>query len=76
MSSLGSFSDLFLRRIGTTPFVYQRRARSMVQVPGELPHDLFPGCLSLMGRLPASAFRNFQEAAAVSPPVRYEVVCK
>jgi AraC-like DNA-binding protein len=61
-SSLGSFSDLFLRRTGSTPSAFQRRARGMVQVPGGIPEELFPGCLSLMARLPASAFRNFQEA--------------
>jgi|SRR5262249_2415799 len=61
-SSLGSFSDLFTRRIGTTPSGYQRRARVLVQVPANFPQELFPGCLSLMGRLPASAFRNFREA--------------
>jgi len=61
-SSLGSFSNLFACRIGTTPSAYQRRARVMVQVPGTLPHDLFPGCLSLMSYLPPSAFRNFREA--------------
>ena len=63
-SSLGSFSDLFTRRTGTAPSVYQRRARVVVQVPGILPAELFPGCLSLMARLPASAFRNFGEASA------------
>jgi AraC-like DNA-binding protein len=63
-SSLGSFSDLFTRRTGAAPSVYQRRARVVVQVPGILPAELFPGCLSLMARLPASAFRNFGEASA------------
>jgi AraC-like DNA-binding protein len=58
--SLGSFSDLFARRIGMAPSAYQRRARVLVQAPGALP--LFPGCLSLMGYLPLSAFRNFREA--------------
>lgn len=61
-SSLGSFSDLFARRFGSSPSAYKRRARSMVQVPGNFPQELFPGCFSLMGALPASAFRNFQEA--------------
>ena len=61
-SSLGSFSDLFTRRVGTTPSAYQRHARVLVQVPGTFPPDLFPGCLSLMRCLPASAFRNFREA--------------
>ena len=62
-SSLGSFSDLFTRRFGVPPSVYKRRARAMVQVPGNVPQELFPGCLSLMGCLPTTAFRNFQEAS-------------
>ena len=61
-SSLGSFSELFARRLGSSPSAYKRRARAMVQVPGNFPQELFPGCLSLMGALPASGFRNFQEA--------------
>jgi AraC-like DNA-binding protein len=61
-SSLGSFSDLFARKFGSSPSAYKRRARTMVQVPGNFPQELFPGCFSLMGALPASAFRNFQEA--------------
>jgi AraC-like DNA-binding protein len=63
-SSLGSFSDLFARRVGAPPSDYRRRARVMVRVPGFAPPELFPGCLSLMGRLPASAFRNFREASS------------
>jgi AraC-like DNA-binding protein len=51
MSSLGSFSDLFLRRVGVAPSEYRHRAR--VLVPGIVP--LFPGCLSLMAFLTASA---------------------
>ena len=65
-SSLGSFSDLFTRRVGETPSGYRRRARAMVSVPGKLPRALFPGCLSLMGSLPPSAFRSFQEASPLS----------
>jgi AraC-like DNA-binding protein len=61
-SSLGSFSDLFTRRIGTSPSAYQQQARVSVHVPGALPQKLFPGCLSLMGCLPPTAFRNFREA--------------
>jgi len=61
-SSLGSFSDLFTRRVGEPPSAFRRRARSMVRVPGGLPRELFPGCLSLMARLPPSAFRSFREA--------------
>jgi AraC-like DNA-binding protein len=61
-TSLGSFSDLFVRRVGTPPSAYQRHARILVQVPGRLPQELFPGCLSLMSWLPSTAFRNFREA--------------
>lgn len=65
-SSLGSFSALFRRRVGETPSTYRRRVRAMVQVPGTVPRELTPGCLSLMARLPTSAFsasvRNFREA--------------
>jgi AraC-like DNA-binding protein len=65
-SSLGTFSYLFARRFGVSPSQYQRRARLLVQVPGTprglLPHSLFPGCLCLLGSLPADAFRNFREA--------------
>lgn len=69
MSSLGSFSDLFASRVGKSPSEYQRRARIFVPAPGRLPHDLFPGCLSLMACLPPAAFRNFQEAKAGQVPV-------
>jgi AraC-like DNA-binding protein len=62
-ASLGSFSALFTRRVGTSPSAYRGRARVMVRVPALLRAELFPGCLSLMGRLPPSAFRNFREAA-------------
>jgi AraC-like DNA-binding protein len=58
-SSLGSFSDLFTRRVGEAPSIYQKRARVMIQVPGNYPQQLFPGCLNLM----AAAFRNFEEAS-------------
>ena len=65
-SSLGSFSALFARRLGDSPTAYRRRVRASVQVPGTIPAELTPGCLTLMGRLPASAFspsvRTFREA--------------
>jgi AraC-like DNA-binding protein len=65
-SSLGSFSTLFTRRIGETPSAYRRRVRTSVQVPSIVLCDLTPGCLTLMGRLPTSAFsaslRSFREA--------------
>ena len=57
-SSVGSFSALFARRVGEPPSAYRRRVRAMVQVPGIVPLDLAPGCLTLMSRLPASAFRR------------------
>jgi len=63
-TSLGSFSASFTRRTGVSPSEYQRRARILVPVRGNLPPDLFPGCLSLMRRLPRDAFRNFGEAPA------------
>jgi AraC-like DNA-binding protein len=66
-ASLGSFSDLFARRVGYSPSDYRRRARLLVPVNGGLPLELFPGCLGLMGRLPASAFRNFREASPRVP---------
>jgi AraC-like DNA-binding protein len=47
-SSLGTFSHLFARRVGSPPSVYRQRLRSMVQVPGTIPQHLIPGCLSLM----------------------------
>jgi AraC-like DNA-binding protein len=47
-SSLGTFSHVFARRVGWPPSAYRRRIRSMVQVPGTIPGQLIPGCLSLM----------------------------
>jgi len=47
-SSLGSFSALFARRFGTPPSAYRRKVHSLIAVPGELPRELAPGCLSLM----------------------------
>jgi AraC-like DNA-binding protein len=61
-SSLGSFSDLFTRRVGAPPSAYQRRLRAMVLVPGTLPPQLVPGCLSLMASLPPSAFSQFSRS--------------
>jgi AraC-like DNA-binding protein len=57
-SSLGSFSLLFTRRVGEPPSVYRRRTRPMVSVPGVVPCQLTPGCLSLMGSLPEDALRD------------------
>jgi AraC-like DNA-binding protein len=56
-ASLGSFSDLFARRVGVPPSAYRRHVRSMVVVPGPRPSALFPGCLTLMG----AAFAIFEK---------------
>src|SRR5688572_16644855 len=62
-SSLGSFSELFARRVGVRPSEYRRHARRMVAVPGGVRQELFPGCLTLMG----AAFAIFEkQCAAVS----------
>ena len=63
-SSLGSFSTLFKHRLGATPSGYQRRRRAMVQVPGRVPPDLVPGCLSLLWCVPAAAAPQFSRSAA------------
>jgi AraC-like DNA-binding protein len=57
-SSVGSFSALFTRRVGEAPSAYRRRVRTVFQIPGVLPTDLTPGCLTLMARLPRCAFAN------------------
>ena len=66
-TSLSSFSSLFSRRVGVSPATYQRHARALIQVPAYVPGSLYPGCLSLMEGLPASAFRNFREAYPAEP---------
>lgn len=53
MESLGSFSELFSRRVGEAPSDYGRRRQEMA-APGALLRDHEPGCLSLMGLLPDS----------------------
>ncbi len=47
-SSLGSFSDLFTRRIGMSPSAYRRQVRSTVVVQGAPLRLWIPGCFSLM----------------------------
>jgi AraC-like DNA-binding protein len=59
-SSVGSFSELFRRRVGTPPSAYRRHVRAIAQVPG--PRTVIPGCLGLMTLLPPDAFRSFREA--------------
>jgi AraC-like DNA-binding protein len=48
-SSVGSFSTLFLRRVGMSPSEFQRRHRPASAAERELPASLVPGCLTLMG---------------------------
>ncbi|MCY1069870.1 helix-turn-helix transcriptional regulator [Nannocystis sp. RBIL2] len=52
--SLGSFSDLFARRVGVPPSHYRRRWQVPSRV-GTLPPALIPGCLLLMCGEAASA---------------------
>jgi AraC-like DNA-binding protein len=59
-SSLGSFSDLFARRVGMAPSVYRRQCRTRIVVPG-VTLALHAGCLSLM----AAAFAIFEKRAVV-----------
>jgi AraC-like DNA-binding protein len=65
-SSLGTFSDLFTRRIGEPPSAYRRRVRRAISLlgsatAGTVPERFFPGCLSLMTCLPESAFAIFKK---------------
>jgi AraC-like DNA-binding protein len=63
-SSLGSFSDLFSRRVGVSPSVYRRQFRSRISVHGFVPR-VNRGCLSLM----AAAFAIFEKHGG-APSVR------
>lgn len=67
MSSLGSFCTLSHERVGVSPSIFQRRAKMMIQVPGQLPLALFPGCLSLMRMFPPDAFLEPRKAISEKP---------
>ncbi|HJY86507.1 MAG TPA: helix-turn-helix transcriptional regulator [Candidatus Acidoferrales bacterium] len=57
-SSLGTFSYVFARRVGMAPTSYRQKVHSLMSFPGEIPHQLIPGCFSLMcGH--QDKFRNF-----------------
>ena len=62
--SLGSFSTLFARRVGSAPSAYRRQVRSVIVVPGMLPEKYFPGCLTLMGRAFAILEKQQREGLA------------
>jgi AraC-like DNA-binding protein len=56
-NSLGSFSDLFARRVGVPPSAYRRQIRSSVWPGGAHAITRTSGCLSLM----AAAFALFEK---------------
>lgn len=56
-SSLGSFSDMFARRVGIPPSAYRRHVRSSVWLGCERADARTWGCLSLM----AAAFALFEK---------------
>jgi AraC-like DNA-binding protein len=66
-SSLGSFSDLFARRIGAPPSSYRKTIRSLMPAPRALPPELTPGCLTLMGAAFATLEKQ-QPGASVRLP--------
>jgi hypothetical protein len=40
--------------MGVAPSAYRQNARTLVQAPGLLPPQLYPGCFSLLAYWPAS----------------------
>jgi AraC-like DNA-binding protein len=63
-TSLGSFSDLFARRVGVSPTAYRREIRSKMPDARTLPLKMTPGCLTLMGA--AFAISEKQSPALLS----------
>jgi len=63
-ASLGTFSHVFTRRIGSSPSAFRREAHTFVQVPGMLPLKFYPGCFTLMAYWPPSA--TFEKRAAAA----------
>ena len=61
-SSLGSFSDMFARRVGTSPSAYRRHVRAAVQVPVSIATPAEMGCLCMMSFLPPAAWARRDEA--------------
>ena len=63
-SSLGSFSDLFTRRIGVSPSKYRRQVRLTLLMPGRRERLFVPGCFSLMaGSAGLAIFEKHFDAA-------------
>jgi AraC-like DNA-binding protein len=58
-SSLGSFSELFQRRVGVRPSLYRQRLWALGRAA---PLIVVPGCFGLMAALPPEAWRSFREA--------------
>jgi AraC-like DNA-binding protein len=60
-ASLGTFSDLFARRVGVAPSAYRKRYRTIVTVPELEHHALVPSCFFLMsGQAGAAIFKKHQ----------------
>lgn len=67
-SSLGSFSALFVRRVGLSPSEYRRYACSGISVPRAVRQLFVPACFASMIFGPSSQDnRNFREASGASP---------
>ncbi len=69
-TSLGSFSDLFHRRVGMSPSLYRRRVRAFMPGPHAMPPELIPGCLTLMGTAFAILEKQSSTALSDSGPAR------
>ncbi|HEY0946135.1 MAG TPA: AraC family transcriptional regulator [Opitutaceae bacterium] len=65
-SSVGSFSTLFKRRVGVAPSAFQRRHRVNGRPAKQLPPEMIPGCLTLMGRIPPTSAISKKPAAGAS----------
>jgi AraC-like DNA-binding protein len=63
-SSAGSFSTLFLCRVGVSPSDFRRRYRPAALAEGQLPASMIPGCLTLMAGLPEEEQFSRRQPAA------------
>lgn len=69
-SSVGSFSALFRRRMGASPTEFRRRYRRGGPPLPELPREMVPGCLTLMGRIPEKTAISEKRPAGASAILR------